>query len=579
MKLSEHASARILEILETLYGDRAAACFEKLLRNLEAVPSQQSNPHERPWSQRDVVLITYGDQVRERNAAPLNTLRKFLTDYGLERLLSTVHILPCFPYTSDDGFAISDYRKIDPDLGQWNDLSDLGREFQLMLDLVLNHCSSQHEWFQSYLAGRSPYDAYFREAEPDCDVSAVVRPRSAPLLTPFETSRGIRHVWTTFSDDQIDLDYSNPDVLLEMLDILMLYVRHGARILRLDAIAYLWKKVGTSCVHLPETHLVVKLMRLLLDAVAPGTLLLTETNVPHDENISYFGDGDEAHMVYQFSLAPLLLDAFLSEDATPLMQWLGECGRGMPSDSVTTFLNFTASHDGVGVRPLEGLVSPKRFNRLVQSVAEFGGHVSTKRNSDGTDSPYELNISYFSALNRKDDNSLEDSVRRFLSSQAIMLALRGVPAVYFHSLVGTPNYEQGVIDTGRARSINRRKYLRRELDEAIRNPASAQHRIFQGYRKMLATRIEQPAFHPDAQQQVLPVDDAGVISFLRTSATTGQRIWSLTNVTHQSIRLNISSQNDFAPNGDLLTGEPLPPHQAIISLPPWTTVWLSDTLQ
>ena len=134
-------------------------------------------------------------------------------------------------------------------------------------------------WFKAYLAGESPYENFFIEADPSLDYSQVVRPRSLPLLTAVETSRGTRHVWTTFSDDQIDLNYSNPKVLLKMLDILLKYAQQGARIIRLDAIAFLWKEIGTNCLHLPETHEVVKLMRDLLSEVFPGTLVLTETNV------------------------------------------------------------------------------------------------------------------------------------------------------------------------------------------------------------------------------------------------------------------------------------------------------------
>ncbi len=441
-----------------------------------------------------------------------------------------------------------------------------------MFDLVLNHCSQESQWFQDYLEGTKPYDGYFIETTPDTDISGVTRPRSLPLLTEFDTQGGKKHVWTTFSDDQVDLNFANPEVLREMLDVLLFYVQQGARIIRLDAIAYLWKTIGTTCIHLPQTHAVVKLMRLLLDAVAPGTILLTETNVPHAENVSYFGDGDEAQMVYQFSLAPLLLDAFLTGDATPLTQWLAQLDPPRPG---TTYFNFTASHDGIGVRPLEGLVSPDRLEQLVEAVRARGGRISTKRNPDGTDSPYELNITYFSALGDPAGITPETHAQKFLVSQAIMLSLQGIPGIYFHSLVGTENYAAGVEQTGRARSINRRKFERQELDDILANEHSAQRMVFDGYRRMLLMRIAQPAFHPDASQRILETGKAAVVAFLRKSGDGGQRILVLANVSGDSHKIELAKL-DFQPTTDLLDSTTEFASTDLVTLPPYQAMWLTD---
>ena len=313
-----------------------------------------------PWDERDVVLIAYGDQVSDHGCSPLACLQRFLLNHQLHKLVTTLHILPFFPYSSDDGFAVINYREVDPAIGSWADIRRLNESFALMFDLVLNHCSTRHQWFQDCLADRPPFRDYFLEVDPQADCSRVTRPRSSSLLTPFQTAAGTRHLWTTFSDDQVDLNWRNPHLLVEMLDTLLFYVQQGARIIRLDAVAYLWKSLGTSCIHLPESHAVVRLMRALLDIVAPGRLLLTETNVPHPENVSYFGACDEAHLVYQFSLPPLLLDAFVAGDAALLMDWLQQLEPASPG---TTFLNFTASHDGIGLRPLEGLIPPERLQR------------------------------------------------------------------------------------------------------------------------------------------------------------------------------------------------------------------------
>ncbi len=542
-----HLKQRIQPRLRRLYEDRAGECAQRVLALAERYAGEL--PAVKPaWDQRDVVLITYAGQVRCEEGLPLGCLRRFLADAGLEPLLSTVHLLPFFPYSSDDGFSVIDYRRVDPSAGDWPDVAALGERYELMFDLVLNHVSRQSAWFKGYLEGREPYTRYFIDVNPAADVSSVVRPRSLPLLTPVESARGTRHVWTTFSDDQIDLNFAEPDVLVEMLDVLLFYLRQGARIIRLDAIAYLVKRLGTPCIHLPETHEVVKLMRDLVDELAPGAILLTETNVPHEENYSYFGAGDEAQMVYQFALAPLFLEALLAGDVTLLTRWLAGLE---PPPAGCTVLNFTASHDGVGVRPLEGLMPPERFDRFIRAIEARGGRVSMKRNADGTDSPYELNITYFSALADPGQPDPARQVRRFLASQAVMLGLRGMPAVYFHSLVGTPNDTEGVEATGRARSINRRKFTREQLD-ALLLPGSAQAAVLEGYRAMLAARIAQPAFHPDGHQQVVELPDPALLGFVRTSPDGRQRILVLLNASDRLQSVEVRRITGSTPRRDLL---------------------------
>jgi len=543
---------RLLPKLKSLYGLRAEECLGGILRRIEAASPDLPRPRTQPlWNDRDVVLITYGDQIRDDREAPLRALGRFLDETGLGPLFSTIHVLPCFPSSSDDGFSVVDYRRIDPALGDWNDVAVLGKRRAIMLDLVLNHVSRESRWFRDYLAGREPWTRLFIEVDPAADTSKVTRPRSSPLLTPVETSRGRRHVWTTFSDDQIDLNYAEPDVLVEMIDVLLLYLCRGARIIRLDAIAYLWKRLGTPCIHLPETHMVVKILRDLVDVLAPGAILLTETNVPQEENVSYFGNGDEAHMVYQFSLAPLLLEALLAGDARLLAEWLG---RSEPTPPGTTTLNFTASHDGIGVRPLEGIMPPERFARLLEAVRARGGAISTRRGSDGAESPYELNISYFSAMDEPGAAGREMiQIARFLASQAIMLSLRGIPAVYFHSLVATPNDVAGVARTGRPRSINRRKYAAAELRSMLARPDGAPARVLNAYHRMLTMRAGQPAFHPEASQRLLPCGAAPVLAILRTSLDGRQRILVLANLGAQPQEVDVLGQFGFRPAADLLT--------------------------
>ena len=517
------------------------------------------------WDEKDVVLITYGDSIIKEHEKPLETLNCFLNK-NLENLVTCVHILPFFPYSSDDGFSIIDYKQVNPEFGSWEDILKITARFDLMTDLVINHASSKSEWFQNFLQGKHLGSDYFIALSPDTDLTGVVRPRSSPLLTPFETNEGVKHIWTTFSADQVDLNFANPRLMLEMIDILLWYVKHGARIIRLDAIAFLWKVPGTPCLHLPETHEFVKLMRDILEAVDPRVIVLTETNVPNKENLSYFGNNDEAHMVYQFSLPPLLLHALNTGNSYYLNKWAKE----LPNPAKgTTYFNFTASHDGIGVRPLEGLLPQDEFNRLIDSMKASGSLINTKRNSNGTDSPYEMNITYFDALKQTQNGQDDFQVERFLCSQTILLSLQGVPALYIHSLTATPNDYAGVKRTGHNRSINRRKYNAEELEELLTtNTPNAS--VFNELRRLIALRAQYTAFHPDSPQQI---HEYGAAFFVihRQSCINNEQIMIIANITGENQIL----KKEYIPGKlpkDLITGESL--DSSVMELNPYQVRWV-----
>ena len=450
---------RLKEHLQFIYKENYSDELLTKIHDLINFCKRKNIDKKEKWNESDIVLITYGDSIINNRDKPLAVLQRFLKK-NISDVISTVHILPFFPYSSDDGFSVIDYKKVNPELGSWIDIKNLENDFFLMFDLVINHISQQSEWFQGYLNGETQYRDFFIEVDPQTDLSEVVRPRSLPLLTKVITSAGEKHVWTTFSDDQIDLNFSNPEVLVEMLKVLLVYIEKGTKILRLDAIAFLWKKLGTSCLHLPETHQVVKLFRDVMEYLDPTSIVLTETNVPNKENLSYFGNGDEAHMVYQFSLPPLLLYTLYTGNSEYLNQWAIKIPE-LPENN--TFFNFTASHDGIGVRPLEGLLPDKEKELLFSQMVMNGGQISTKTNADGSESPYELNITYFDALKETKFGPDNLQEKRFICSQTIMTALQGIPAFYIHSLTATQNYIEGVQKTGRARTINRMKWDENKL--------------------------------------------------------------------------------------------------------------------
>lgn len=573
--------ARVRAHLDRLYEPVAAASAEaRLIALAEAFSA--ANPHltaaaapEVPFDETDVVLITYADQLREPGIPPVQTLHRFVTR-RLRGAVTGVHLLPFYPSTSDDGFAVVDYDEVDPAVGSWADVEALAGDVRLMLDAVVNHVSASSPWFRSWCAGDPRYAGWFLALDPDTDVSGVTRPRAHPLLSRFDTAGGSRWVWTTFSADQVDLDYSTPDVLCAVTEVLLRYVAHGASVLRLDAVAYLWKRLGTACIHLPETHEVVRLWRTLLDALAPGTLLITETNVPHRENVSYFGDGtDEAHLVYQFPLAPLVLSAFHLADATTLREWAADL---RPPSGTTAFFNFLGSHDGVGVRPAEGLLTPAEIDHLCRLTTAHGGGVSYKLDPGGGMSPYELNTVYFDALTEADSaEPQERQVQRFLSAQSILLALAGVPGIYVQGLLGSRNWIEGVEASGRLRSINRQKFELADLEEELDTPGSLRHEVFTRLCARIRTRVGEPAFHPNGGQRLLETP-AAVFGLEREAPDTSSRVLCLHSLTGRPCAVEV----DAAPGRyvDLADGPPREvgdDRRLTVELGPYGVAWLRSS--
>ena len=556
-------------------GDDVLERLSLLLSKYRNLPAFSGND-QAFLSERDSVLITYADQLSEPNTPPLETLTRFCEKY-LSGLVNSVHVLPFYPYSSDDGFSVIDYRAVNPEFGSWEDISRLSHSFRLMFDAVINHASVQHEWFQGFLRDDSRYRKYFVVVEGDPDLSQVVRPRALPLLTNFATPSGPKQVWTTFSADQVDLNFQNPDVLLEIIDTLLFYISQGAQLIRLDAIAYLWKEIGTSSIHLPQTHRIIQLFRAVLDIVAPHVILITETNVPHVDNISYFGNGaDEAQMVYNFALPPLLLHTLHTGNSRALSKWAA--GLTLPSVE-TTFFNFLASHDGIGVNPARGILSNEEIDALIQHVIDHGGLISYKNDVSGRQIPYEMNINYFDALSSPDsEEPLSAQVDRFMISQAIMLALVGVPGIYFHSLFGSRSWQAGLELTGRNRTINRQKFDLASFERELEDESSLRNQVFQRYTYLLRARAGSPAFHPHGRQEILQYNEA-IFAILRFSPDGSTRVLCLHNISDQLQRVKIEAKEIFGlfAGGfiDLITESRMDEvSNNLVTLQPYQSLWL-----
>ncbi|ECL0112794.1 sugar phosphorylase [Listeria monocytogenes] len=513
-------------------------------------------------SEKNVYLIAYGDSIFEKNKHPLQTLNEFLQEYAQD-VITDVHLLPIFPSTSDDGFSVTDYKQIDEQLGDWDDVQKMSENFRVMLDFVANHMSKSSDWFKRFSDNEAPYNQFFIEKDSQFDYKNVTRPRTSPLFHKYENGK---ELWTTFSEDQLDLNVRNIDCLVALTDVLLFYASKQATSIRLDAIGFLWKTSGTTCMHLPETHEIISLWRLLIDELYPNLQIITETNVPHEENISYFGDGEnEANMVYQFPLPPLVLHTFTCHDTTKLSKWAKSISQ--VSDTATYF-NFLASHDGIGMRPATGILSDEEINSLVQKAVQNGGQVSYKDNADGTQSVYELNINYGEALQNMGEDTTEELVtKKIIAAHSILLTLQGVPAIYYHSLLGSKNDLVGYEKSGINRRINREKLEKNQLVHELKTD-TYRKTIFTSLKKLVQIRRNHTAFSPFATQEIL---DLGPDVFAIKRESEGECIYGIINVTSHDISKKVAFSGT-----NLLANQPV---TSELELTAYEVVWIKKAVQ
>ena len=564
--MENKVNAKIKKLINHIYGESFSdAHLDVLLSKLEQAAIDITEKRKSGWDEKDVVLITYADQFSAKGEKALPVFTRFYNEW-LARTFSHVHLLPFYPWSSDDGFSVIDYHEVAPETGTWSDIAELKQSTSLMFDYVCNHMSAKSQWFANYLQQTPGYEDFFISVDPDTDLSAVTRPRALPLLTPFTLHDGsVRHLWTTFSEDQIDLNFASPDVLIAMVDVLLHYLMEGANYIRLDAVGFMWKIPGTHCIHLEQTHQLIQLFRAITEAVAPGTVIITETNVPHKDNISYFGNGEnEAQMVYQFSLPPLVLHAIHRQDVRTLSQWASSLE--LPSTK-TTWFNFLASHDGIGLNPLRGILPESDILSLVEKLQQEGALVNWKNNPDGTRSPYEINVTYLDALSPKNaaDN---ERIARFILAHAVLLSFPGVPAIYIQSVLGSRNDYEGVERLGYNRAINRKKYIAGEIDSELSNTTGIRHKIFKQLSELIAIRRAEQVFHPDSHA-LFETSGKHILKIIRV-AKKGERITALFNF----------SQYIQTVNSEGISGTELIAKENIsgttLTLNPWQVMWIKE---
>ena len=564
--MENQVNEKIKALINLVYGKTfSEAHLHMLLENIEKAASVITERRKMGWDEKDIVLITYADQFSAKGEKALPVFTRFYNKW-LSHSFSHVHLLPFYPWSSDDGFSVIDYHEVAPETGTWRDVAELKQTTSLMFDFVCNHMSAKSAWFANYLKQMPGYDDFFISVDPETDLSAVTRPRALPLLTPFTLHDGsVRHLWTTFSEDQIDLNFASPQVLIAMVDVLLHYLIEGARYIRLDAVGFMWKIPGTSCIHLEQTHQLIQLFRAITEAVAPGTVIITETNVPHKDNVSYFGNGEnEAQMVYQFSLPPLVLHAVHSQDVSTLRQWAASLA--LPSTK-TTWFNFLASHDGIGLNPLRGILPESEILSLVEKLQTEGALVNWKNNPDGTRSPYEINVTYLDALSTRESHDSE-RIARFILAHAVLLSFPGVPAVYIQSILGSRNDYDGVERLGYNRAINREKYAADQIDCALEDKNSLRYPVYSALSQLIVLRRAEKAFHPDSEAY-FSTSGKHVLKIVRV-ADCGEKITALFNFSDNSQTV----ESDIHSGRELISGKDITDTTLILN--PWQVLWIKE---
>ena len=522
-------------------------------------------------SEKTSIIICYGDSVFDSKQKYL--IKGFQNFYQkrLKNYFNTVHFLPFYPSSSDSGFAVKDHYKIDSRIGTWSNISNFAKKNDVMADIVINHSSARGLWFRNFLKDKKPGKNYFLTVNTKFNTSKVVRPRDHELLKKINIFKKTEYLWRTFSPDQLDLNFKNPVVLLRFIKIMINLVNHGVTIFRLDAIAYLWKESGTKCINLKQTHEIIKLFRLICSLLNVKTILVTETNLPEKENLSYFGKKDEANWIYNFSLSPLLIHAFLFENSSYLSRW----SKQLPSTKLgNNYLNFIASHDGIGMRPAEGILNKKSTRDLLIRLKKNGSKFSYRKIKGKSKKVYEANITVFNALKKSNiDKEGKFYFERYISAHAIMISFEGVPAVYFNSLFGTSNDEAKYIITGNNRDINRYRWNQKHILNQLKNSKSKQSIFYKSLTNLLSIRTKQKAFHPNASRTTLNMGSK-IFCFQRKSIDKKQSIICLTNLSSKAQYLTLNKKLRSWKN--LINQKLYILPNKRLKLEPFQTVWLSN---
>ena len=562
--------SKLVNIYKTIFSKKDINYFENKIIQLINNFNKKNPKKKKSISEKTTLVICYGDSVYSEKKKSIRVFQSFFQK-KLKNYFNTIHFLPFYPSSSDSGFAVKDHYKIEKRIGNWSDIKKISKSSHVMADIVINHSSARGLWFKNFLKKKRPGKDYFLTVNSKFNTSKVVRPRDHKLLKKIDIFGKSDFLWRTFSADQIDLDFKNPSVLLRFIKIMVHLVSNGVTIFRLDAIAYLWKKNGTNCINLKQTHEIVKLFRLISNLLNVETIIITETNLPEKENLSYFGKNDEANWIYNFSLPPLLIHAFLFENSSYLNKW----SKNLPNTkNDNCYLNFIASHDGIGIRPTEGLLNKKTLNNFLDRLKKNGSKFSYRKVQNKAKKVYEANITVFDALKKSDyDPKGKFFLERYVAAHAIMISFEGIPAIYFNSMFGTSNDEAKFIITGNNRDVNRYRWNFKNITNKLKNNKSKQNIFYQNICNLLNIRRKQKAFHPNALRINLNFGKK-VYAFKRVSIDKKQTILCITNLSSKIQKTEISQK--YLKMKNLINSKIQIEDRKFLVLRPFETIWLSN---
>jgi len=522
-------------------------------------------------SEKTTLVICYGNSVYSEKKKSIKIFQSFFQK-KLKNYFNTIHFLPFYPSSSDSGFAVKDHYKIENKLGNWSDIKKISKSNDIMADMVINHSSARGLWFRNFLKNRKPGKDYFLTVDSKFDISKVIRPRDHKLLKGINIFNKKEYLWRTFSADQIDLDFKNPSVLLRFIKIMIYLIQNGVTVLRLDAIAYLWKESGTKCINLKKTHEIIKLLRIIINLLNVQTIIITETNLPEKENISYFGKNkDEANWIYNFTLPPLLIHALLFENSSFINKW----SKKLPLTKLgNNYLNFIASHDGIGMRPIEGILNFKTTKNFLKRLKKNGSKFSYRKIRNKSKKVYEANITVFNALQKSDfDKTGKFFLERYLSAHSIMISFDGIPALYFNSLFGKSNDEAKYIITGNNRDVNRYRWNENNLLKRLKDNKSKQFIFYKNITNLLNIRRKHKAFHPNAFRATIDLGSK-VFCLKRISIDKKQTIICITNISSETQNPKLNKKYHMWKN--LINPQIKFKDKDYLSLKPFETMWLSN---
>ena len=561
--------SKLDNIYKTFLSKKNIDYFENEIVQIIHHFNKKNPKKKKSISEKTTLVICYGDSVYSEKKKSIKVFQNFFQK-RLKDYFDTIHFLPFYPSSSDSGFAVKDHYKVESKLGNWLDIKNVSKSSDLMADMVINHSSARGLWFKNFLKKKEPGKDYFLTVDSKFNTSKVVRPRDHRLLKKIKIFKKSDYLWRTFSPDQIDLNFRNPSVLIQFIKIMLHLINNGVTIFRLDAIAYLWKENGTKCINLKQTHEIIKLLRNVINLLNIQTKIITETNLPEKENLSYLGKNDEANWIYNFSLPPLLIHAFLFENSSYLNKW----SKNLPNTkNGNCYLNFIASHDGIGIRPTEGLFNKKTLNDFLKRLKKNGSKFSYRKVYKKNKKVYEANITVFDALKRSDyDQKGIFYLDRYLSAHAIMISFEGIPAIYLNSLFGTSNDVAKFIITGNKRDVNRYRWNLKDITNKLRNDKTKQSVLYKNISNLLKIRRKQKAFHPNASRINLNFGSK-IYGFKRISEDKKQIITCITNLSSKIQKAKINTKSQKIKN---LLNSRMKIKKNFLILKPFETIWLSN---